>query len=83
MVDKLKPETMFTFSDGSTITYHLIDQSWSTMDPTKLAIWESDGTLHRDLSPGTRDADIVLGLIRDGWRSCYQRGLNNANRKVQ
>jgi hypothetical protein len=27
---KLKPETMFTFSDGSTITYHSKDQSWET-----------------------------------------------------
>ena len=69
---KLKPETMFTFSDGSTITYHSKDHSWETMDPTKS---------FRDLSPGTRDADIVLGLIGDGWSNCYQRGLNkNANR---
>ena len=75
-VAKLKPETMFTFSDGSTITYYSKDHSWSTMDPTKLARWDSDGVLHRDLSLGTRDADIVLSLISDGWRSCYQRGLN-------
>ena len=78
---KLKPETMFTFTDGSTITYHSKDHSWSTMDPTKVATLDSDGTLHRDFSPGTRDADIVLGIISDGWSRCYQRGRDkNADR---